>query len=334
MCVYATHATLVGDLAATGLSKSTRDAILATARPTLLLGRELAEDDFLPVGIGKFGGFPDLPDSFAWPTRPPQPDAPARADRLAARAAEAHAADRPHIETRRAALLPPFPLGFVAQIDLGAWSGLAGFDPDLPRHGLLSLFADITGAGHCGRHWIVWHDGAGSLRRRRPPAELLAVDAAQRGSWQRPSCECTKAELLYATSAVTIPDHWQDQGFDETEEFVAALAASCLEGPALEAAGVDPAAPCVRDDEERFGGWPATLQYQHPETRIPVARGGGLEAPGRTPWRNLLCLDRDTEATRFMSGDIGSGDRICIMIHEDDLKALRFDATETIATYA
>jgi len=87
---------------------------------------------------------------------------------------------------RAQAVAKPFPLSFVAQLDLEALSVNSGFDPALPKEGRLLLFYDLleTPAG-----WdpnaaigfrVVWdRSRRAALRRSAVPSELSAIESYQ-----------------------------------------------------------------------------------------------------------------------------------------------------------
>jgi uncharacterized protein YwqG len=95
------------------------DAIIAELAPSALLQRDPTAGD-VPLGVSRFGGEPDLPAHFAWPTRE-------------------------IVETkgilRRHTLRRPGGLDFLAQIRCEELAGLALPD-GVPRRGMLWVFYD------------------------------------------------------------------------------------------------------------------------------------------------------------------------------------------------
>jgi hypothetical protein len=195
------------------------DVIVATCRPALIFVRRQRLDDALPGGTSKMFGLPDLPPGVPWPHRPPVRDAAARArklreerirSRVRLREAEWESewgAKKDHcVELTVASFDRNFPLAFLAQLDLEALSREPGFDADLPRHGILSLFEDLTMDDHTGSIHVYWFDvPAAALARRAPPPELVTLsDARDYPPW----AEQTMAEVLEPHSTLTVPFHW------------------------------------------------------------------------------------------------------------------------------
>lgn len=332
-------------------------AVRTTARPTALFGRELVDDEPLPIGTHKFGGHPDLPAGMPWPERPALPDADAKGAKLLREARRWLAARtgmfpetvigrRLCVEMREAALQRhalhrstlsrPFPLAFVVQFDLADLAQRGALDPALPRHGLLSLFTDVTWRGHSGRNWVFWHHGPMTdLRRAEPPGELVSfyetagVSCDGDIAWrERRGCE-----RLHPFAAVTIPDQWwEEPSFKMLNADLAYHARLPFDhDPAAAfAAGNDRRA----DFADQLGGWPATLQGQHPEWDLPGTAAEKKAPPGRSPWRVLYAGDNQFwGGTRFMSTDRAYGDRIYVMIRADALRARRFGETVTVYAY-
>lgn len=68
-------------LAMTGLPAAVVEALVATARPALMLAPVAVAEDDIPLGATKIGGRPDVLPNFVWPVRPPYADARQAADR-------------------------------------------------------------------------------------------------------------------------------------------------------------------------------------------------------------------------------------------------------------
>ena len=102
-------------------------------------------------GRTRFGGQPDVPADFQWPT---------------------YVTDTAYDET-----VKPRPLAFLAQIDCGA---LACMDPEglLPRRGLLSFFYEMDSArwgyvpADAGSARVYWFEAGQPLHPAAFPAEL------------------------------------------------------------------------------------------------------------------------------------------------------------------
>jgi uncharacterized protein (TIGR02996 family) len=121
-----------------------REEVLRLAKPIVSIETEVADDDQIPVGASRFGGYPDLPNDVEWP-------------------ACAHG-----------------PLGFLGQINL-ADLNLTQVGHTLPRNGLLSIFAyqdyetgyqPGTGPPVPNDTRIIWSSNEKSLATRAAPPNL------------------------------------------------------------------------------------------------------------------------------------------------------------------
>jgi hypothetical protein len=332
-------------LRAAGLGAQGRD-IAATLRPVLLFVREQVPDASLPVGTSKVGGDPDLPEDFAWPERPPPPDALRRAQAIEQRGlATAERFKEMRLDMPDLSITPEqieriidkhygmaavlhleMPLAFVAQLDLAMLAREAGFPEDFPGTGLLSIFADVTSPVLA----VQWHDRPATDLRRRPwPQDL--IDYSDRyneradwpddeGKWYRN----VNAETLMPLSALAVPHHWKSafahgsptgrrirDWFDDVHRAHGFL-------PSAEMVG---GGPSTANFGDRLGGWPADIQG-HAESGID---GGSVALPGVTPWRHIFSWGAERyQGTRSMATEAGDGARYVLM-HEDDLSARRFD---------
>jgi hypothetical protein len=333
-------------ISAAGLGAKSTD-IVATARPTILLVGVQVPDDPLPIGTSKVGGFPDLPSDFAWVCRPAYPDAERRANiiRRAGQRQRDYLKSIPQLpqeavddipakyEARSALLFfEPFPLAFVAQLNLEELSHEEGFDVDLPRTGLLSFFIDITtGGGHFPH--VVWHDQPiASLKRTPPPyglAEFFNTYCAASGFetseaelWQAQ----TKAEAFHPFSAVTIPRHWQ-RAFPHGSAKSKAIQ-DWFHGKAKH--NFRPQLPGNTIGGYRLGGWAENIQGNREDDLVGGNTQDGISTPGITQWRHLFSVEGEHYAgTRSMIGDvIGPDGNMCYMIKRDDLVQCRFDKAQ------
>jgi len=305
---------------AAGLGAESRD-IAATVRPSILFVRQQQLDDPLPVGLSKIGGNPDLPKDFAWPERAAFPDAAKRAEALHQRGAtirdglEQLQRDHPdtHIPPEHldgvvarhkgmaAYMYVPMPLAFVAQINLSTLVHEAGFPPDFPDTGLISIFNDITG----DQLSVHWHPDITTLERREWPHRLVDYSdrfgqGAERkdGSWQWE--RLTQAEVLFPFSALTLPHHWK-------YAFARRSAKTANFG-------------------DRLGGWPSDI-LGNAEEEID---GSEIAWPGLTPWRHLFSWGAEFySGTRMMPHDMAGDGNTFLLLHEDDLAARRFDRVKS-----
>jgi len=342
--------------------------IAATARPAIIFTRRQADDDVLPVGTGKAGGLPDLPQGFPWPTRAPLADADEYIEALRTRRAEERerAASYDHeagynailavlsgkerddfirsIEASRpdpqrladmqaeqdryddlmaASFGREFPLAFLAQFNLQALSVEAGFDLDLPEHGMLSLFEDITSDYTDGAIHVFWFpDDIASLKRQSPPAELVALSDA--GRPDIPWAELTKAEVMEPHSVLTVPFHWAAATGHRPDVY------GFLHQPST---GYYPQTEEPADDQagffgDRLGGWPEPIQSD-PETEIQGLTGSLV--PGDDRIRHLVSLGGEYYAgTRRMHEPFGGDGTTYLMIPRDLLLEKRLDEARAL----
>lgn len=335
---------------AAGLGAESRD-IAATVRPSILFVRQQQPDDPLPVGQSKIGGNPDLPKDFVWPERAAFPDAAKRAEALHQRGAtirdglEQLQRDHPdtHIPPEHldgvvarhkgmaAYMYVPMPLAFVAQINLSTLVHEAGFPPDFPDTGLISIFNDITG----DQLSVHWHPNVATLERREWPHRLIDYSdrfgqGAERkdGSWQWE--RLTQAEVLFPFSALTVPHHWKyafargsakwnkiwDWFQDGAYKFAFHPGADLVDGDDTVTANFG----------DRLGGWPSDIQGNAEEE----IDGSEIAWPGLTPWRHLFSWGAEFySGTRMMPHDMTGDGNTFLLMHEDDLAARRFDRVKS-----
>ncbi len=306
------------------------DRIVATVRPSILFRRHQLPDAGLPLAASKIGGTPTLPPGFAWPHRPAHPHAARKADAhravgarvrallAATRAERMGRPPQPGERTIEAAELDaltarydfvagsfdrPFPLAFVAQLDLATLAGQAGFDPHLPGTGLLSVFADATPYGSAVR--LFWSDEPGIPQEQ--PAELLAYYDTEHAAMTGPWAELTQAEALLPFSAVDIPDHWRAE-----RPIAAWLEEVGQYRPTETSDGGNQA-----NFGDRLGGWPANIQGSPEEELDPASR---IQRPGETPWRHVFSWGGEYWGdTRLIPIQEVCDGNAYVMVHEDDL---------------
>jgi Domain of unknown function (DUF1963) len=325
--------------------------IAATARPTITFVGVQVPDDPLPIGTSKVGGFPDLPSDLAWACRPAYPDAERRAEtirragqrkreylksipQLVPQLAREAVDDIPAKYEARSALLfvEPFPLAFVAQLNLEELSHEEAFDVDLPRSGLLSFFIDITtGGGQFPR--VIWHDQPiASLKRTPPPHGLVeffntycaasGLETSEAELWQAQAT----AEVLHPFSAITIPQHWEY-----------AFPPGSLKSKAIQdwfygeaKHTFHPKLPGNTIGGYRLGGWADNIQGNREDDLVEANTQDRISTPGETPWRHLFSVEGEHYAgTRSMIGDvIGTDGNMCYMIKHDYLVQRRFQKAQ------
>ncbi|WP_159992314.1 DUF1963 domain-containing protein [Roseomonas sp. 18066] len=311
-------------------------ALLASARPAQLFLRRQRPDDALPTGASKMGGVPDWPPGRPWPTRLARPDAAAWAEQVRLRGARLQAylqgrglVPEPRLAVHDALLIDsfyrPFPLAFRAQLDLQALAELPGFDADLPRHGLLSLFEDLTGDGSGHETRLIWHDGPIAALQRRPvPEPIIALsDALQPGI---PWSAMDQAEVLEPHPALTLPHRWLTaSGWRDERLF------QLLRRPSQQL--LLPGEPGPGDGQvgwfaDRLGGWPDPIQSD-PESEMPEAPGA--MAPGDDRIRHVFSWGGEHHGgTRLPNSQIGGDGTTHVMIPREALLARRFGAARGI----
>jgi uncharacterized protein YwqG len=270
------------------------ERFLALCRPAPRLEPTAVSDDEIPVGASKFGGEPDAPADFTWPR---------------------------YYGT---------PLGFLAQIRL---EDVAGADPEglLPASGLLSFFYDLGSEGLPTTPderdgWRVFYFPDDGLVRHVGPISLPEI-------WGR----FTLCALTF-TPILTPPElsvyYEPDPNVTHPQWYPRSLFGDDFEGIAywLTDLMADVDAPGPQDGHRFFGNAGASVHCVNLEA---AATFGGLmeRNGGNSPeeieaafteirrWRLLLQLDSD-DTPDWMWGDMG---RVYFVIHEDDLKARRWD---------
>ena len=323
---------LVDSLQAAGLATSLAE-VMAAVRPVILFRRHQVADTRLSQGASKLGGNPMLPAGFTWPHRRAYANAPrlaAACRKLGAQLAQSTADRRaerlsrplrPGERTIEAAevdavvaeydliadaLARPFPLAFVAQLDLASLSAQAGFEPLLPRTGTLSFFCDATPYGS-GEAVAVWTDKSGLPTE--PPADLLTYYAAHCTKSSAPWHELTQTEALLPFSAVDLPDNRLEA--PAVEEWLADL--ESYTPPAISADG----AQGVFGDKLR--GYARGLATELAQTP------GGKAMP-----RHLFTWGAEYQHdTRLIPVDELSDGQASLMIREKDLTSRRFQKART-----
>ncbi|ONG58296.1 hypothetical protein BKE38_02910 [Pseudoroseomonas deserti] len=335
MIAFRDEAQLRAAIAEAGL-EAMAGQLLATARPAQLFLRRQRRDDDLPVGASKMGGLPDWPPGRPWPSRLARPDAAAWEDSVRRQRARLDAfldsrglAREPRRAAHDALLIEsfsrPFPLAFRAQLDLQALSELPGFDADLPRHGLLSIFEDLTGDGSGHETRLIWHDGPiAALERRAVPAEIIALSDALEPAM--PWASMDQAELLEPQAALTLPHRWLTaSGWRDERLF------QLLRQPSQQL--VLQGEPGPGDGQvgwfaDRLGGWPDPIQSD-PEAELPEAAPGF--APGDDRIRHVFSWGGEYYGgTRLPNSEIGGDGTTHVMLPREALLARRFGAARGV----
>lgn len=217
-----------------------------------------------------------------------------------------------------------FPLAFLGQLDLQRLSVEAGFDLDLPRHGVLSLFEDITSDAINGSVHVFWFDTpAMQLARQSQPTELVMLSDARQPSY--PWAEQTLAEVLEPHSVLTVPFHWAAATGHRLEMY------DFLRRPT---AGYYPEVGESGDGQagyfgDRLGGWPDPIQND-PEAEFMGDEHGRI-GPGDDRVRHLFSWGGENYGgTRRMNAPFGGDGTTYVMIRRADLLDLHFDKARAL----
>ncbi|MDP9606254.1 UNVERIFIED_ORG: hypothetical protein J2W38_006074 [Variovorax paradoxus] len=240
------------------------------------------------------------------------------------------------LEARMVALQTEFPLAFIAQLDLGQLSVLPGFDPALPRRGVLSIFMDAIGDddGKTPLHRVYWHDVKPvALRRREWPVELqrwsdrwtsYGHPAQPEEAWSR----LAMADRLLPHSGLSVPHHWKTALPEHSSK---AIWAWFQKPDALQLLPRLPPGDTAPGGNfgDRLGGWPDDIQG-HAEDEVDPA-GRHIVAPGRTPWRHLFSYGGEYHAGARRMDTVASGDgNHFLMIRDEDLARRRFERVRDV----
>lgn len=280
----------------------------------------------LDKGASRFGGVPDVPSGFEWPTHvPPRDEA---AERMNARLKESGVLSKlpnlPDGKTRVA-------LDFLAELDLGSIAHAArGHEAAalLPETGQLYFFYDVEHGGWgfdpklSGGFRVVYLEaGKGQLERAVPPAELR------------------RSTGIYPTCSLTFEPSWSLPSFGDllydrlgiandevTQEKYDRLLTSLLRQPSTDGAPIHHLLghPRIIQNDMR-------LEAQLVTHGLYAGDASGYESPrakelaaGAADWVLLLQIDSDERCPGWMWGDAG---RLYFWIRSEDLKAKRFDKT-------
>jgi uncharacterized protein YwqG len=331
-------------LVAADVEEQYAQRIAKEARPCIWLKtKSVADEAEIALGATKIGGRPDLPGGQDWPVRPAYP-AGERASRYRDGLEDpkkhwSWASPEQHKEFSRdyaqmiEVIEKPFPLTFIAQINL-AEAGRAGpLDPDFPKCGLLSIFYDtlegpwgFDPADHIGSMVLFHATDAARLTRREPPTELVAIERY-----------APFAPLICHAQACLTPlpietAHIQNLNFDEKTVDTIHEWWSKDDNMYGSEGGVD--WKC-----HRVGGWPTPIQGDMQTECALVAAGyycgngdayraAETEAVRATAneWLLLAQIGTD-EGAQMMWGDNG---QLYVRIRREDLVARRFEAARLI----
>lgn len=314
------------------------ERMIRTARPAIRFERTQVLDDDLRSGASKHGGLPDLPVDFDWPHRPARPDAalweqsirrrraqvdailsrtPSTADgdeqiRRRARDAEVDARRDLHETLLIESFHDDFPLAFRAQFDLSALAAEPGFDADLPREGVLSIFEDMTGDGGGEDVHVFWHDRpAASLVRREAPQALVALSDTH--VYAQPWATLDKADLLLPHNALSLPHHWLRATAPDADRRYA-----LIRSPKHEFT-IDADAQAGGDDfGDQLGGWPNPIQLD-PEVEF-LGEPGARLSPGDDRIRQIFQWAGEYhEGTRLPYSDTGGDGITHVLMPRDAL---------------
>ena len=328
-------------LIAEDLEAQDAQRIAKLARPCVWLETNSVGDEAqIPLGATKIGGRPDLPAGQDWPVRPPY-----RAGEHAARYRKmlenpkawswATPAQREQFrhdyEQMFEVIGKPFPLSFIAQINLAnAWRA-GPLDPDFPKSGLLSIFYDALeqpwGFGpaddHIGSIVLFHATDAAPLARREPPAELAAVKRY-----------VPFAPLICHAHACLTPiprDTAQFRSLNLRREAADAYSEWWSKDGNMYGSGDGADWKC-----HRVGGWPTPIQSDM-QSECALVAAGFQQSDALRPetetvratageWLLLAQIGTD-EGAQMMWGDSG---QLYLWIRREDLVAREFDAARLI----
>ena len=192
---YTSNEQLLAALLVAKLKRKEAQQIVNLSKPCVWLETASVEDEKqIAIGANKIGGRPDLPESHEWPQRPAYPDA---AERSAEHVIESErlnewwswATPEQCDEFRRdykqmaQVIKQPFPLQFIAQINLAEIWAAGTLEGDLPSSGLLSIFYDVAGdpwgfkpEDRAGFQILFHEQNSEELTRRDVPHELTSLE--------------------------------------------------------------------------------------------------------------------------------------------------------------
>jgi uncharacterized protein YwqG len=338
--VFTSEDQIATALIAEGLEAQDAQRIAEQARPCVWLETNSVVDEAqIPLGATKIGGRPDLPAGQDWPMRPPYPvgeHAARYREELADPKAWSWATPEQREEFRRdyeqtiEVIGKPFPLSFIAQINL-AHSWRAGpLDPDFPKAGLLSIFYDtfeqLWGFGqadHIGSVVLFHAADAATLTRWDPPGELTSVKRY-----------VPFAPLICHAQACLTPiprDTPQFGNLNLRREAADAYSEWWSKDANMYGSQDGADWKC-----HRVGGWPTPIQSDMQSDCALVAAGfqqsDALRPETETAratageWLLLAQIGTD-EGAQMMWGDSG---QLYLWIRHEDLVAHRFDAARLI----
>ncbi|WP_347252964.1 DUF1963 domain-containing protein [Leminorella grimontii] len=341
MSLFHEHTRLAAALAASTLSASVQNKVMEQARPAVAFVRRQHDMVSVQKCCSRLGGLPDWPPGKGWPMREKPVDASARILALKEELArnttfaeemenmyqsiqeplngeqkaifqqvEAKQAER--LKALQLAQIMDFPLAFVVQLNLEELSQHPGFDPKLPKRGLLSFFRDITRDD--AQPFVFWHDVAlDALRSLPAPEALIELHDKYIGE---PWRSLTQVECLEPRSVISVPAVCP--GLSETEQEI-------YERWYKELIYLDNEYKAVFDEEdasyggELLGGWAEPIQQSVEEELNAEAKGD------ESLWRLLFTWSEECYADTALLSGLQGGGTYYAMIREDDLTAWRFD---------
>ncbi|EAM9835283.1 DUF1963 domain-containing protein [Salmonella enterica] len=350
MSLFFDRAGLIAELRTSNLSSAIQEKVVQQARAAIAFKRCLRDMETVKVGVSRLGGLPDWPLGQNWPIRKKSVNATSRVLKLKAEKTRnamfvhemkmsyellnegrkllgqpAEDFDEEKYRSVQQRLLTEtdirienhlvdFPLAFVAQLNLSDLALLPGFDPLLPRRGLLSFFVDITWEDR--QPFVFWHDvEVDTLSTLAVPDDLLAFynKIEFREPWQL----CTQVECLEPLSVISVPSVCEGLSVTQQkayESWYDALSDYEQDNPYR----VD---ACYSGD--LLGGW-----------TIPLQRSVEDELnQNDTRWRQLFSWDEEIHSTTALLAvagpDFGGGIDY-IMMTEKDMAAQCFDRVRNV----
>lgn len=287
MVWFETQADVEAALGKAGLTPASATAIVHAARPCVWMQtRAVGNENDIPIGTTKIGGRPDLPAEFDWPMRPALPGSmppPSLWTRLFRQKED---------QAWRALIGNPFPMTFIAQINLAEVRQAGPLDDEFPTDGLLSIFCETqTGL----------EPGPGNQRCSRvilfPPDTPLSRRDAPEALRTHPNAEHFTAVACDLRAGLSLP------GWDSSDMRLLGLPESDINRYVeTDLSPVDPPDHRIGGHPEAQQGdmqWPCAMtaagfnpfdpaQGRAAEAAVPLERGA--------EWRLLCQIDCDVEA--------------------------------------
>ncbi|WP_459555484.1 YwqG family protein [Lacunimicrobium album] len=262
------------------------------ARPSIRFEMEKAEQDSIALGASRFGGNPDVPEGFEWPSWVVPP-----------------------LDPRKKSPPKVVSLSFLAQIDLAS---LQFIDPALPRSGWLYFFYDVVeqpwgfDLKEKGSSRVIYCDvDRGSLKRMQSP--VVDTGVTKINSYRlKPTLELSLRDTLAQFEYCT-PEYDAYLKLLEKTKKNSQLSANRLLGfPTVIQNPME--VECQLVTNGIYTDYFSSERDERRESLVKTAH----------EWRLLLQIDSDEDMNGWMWGDCGM---IYFWIRQQDLESRNFDQT-------